>query len=151
MINLTSDIEQELLTAMDNYKAIAEVLIEKLITETDQPEKEKINLGHYYEIQDADFLNGQKALSGDWSFFVHGEHCMFENLRSGQILEVSLGNKESIGNLDPYFFYNFLKTTVELNHLTKYFVNPFSSTLDFFEKLERENILTTVFGVYRKR
>ncbi|MFW2172431.1 DUF6896 domain-containing protein [Acinetobacter guillouiae] len=150
MIDLTSDVEQELLTAMDNYKAIAEVLIDKLITETDQPEKEKINAGHYYEIQDADFLNGQKTLSEDWSFFVHGEHCMFENLITGQILEVSLGNKESIGNLDPYFFYNFLKTTFEFNHLTKYFVNPFSSTLDFFEKLERQKILTIDFGVYRK-
>ncbi|MCV2444311.1 hypothetical protein OF842_14155, partial [Acinetobacter bereziniae] len=52
MIDLTSDVEQELLTAMDKYKAIAEELIDKLITETDQPEKEKINAGHYYEIQE---------------------------------------------------------------------------------------------------
>jgi hypothetical protein len=69
MIDLTSDVEQELLTAMDNYKAIAEVLIDKLITETDQPEKEKINAGHYYEIQDADFLNGQKNAIGRLVFF----------------------------------------------------------------------------------
>ncbi|WP_336931575.1 hypothetical protein [Acinetobacter bereziniae] len=42
MIDLTSDVEQELLTAMDKYKAIAEELIDKLITETDQPEKKKL-------------------------------------------------------------------------------------------------------------
>ena len=77
-------------------------------------------------------MNRQENLSDTWWFDVHGEHCMFKNLTTGQILEVSLGDKESIVNLDPYFFYNFLETTANLKHLTKYFKNPFSDTLNFF-------------------
>lgn len=151
MTELTNNIEQELLTAMDSYKAIAELLIDKLITETDQPEKVQIEAGHYFEIQNADLLNGQENLSDNWWFDVHGEHCMFKNLTTGQILEVSLGSKECIGNLDPYFFYNFLETTKSLKHLTKYFNNPFSDTLNFFEKLEQQKILTNIYDVqFRK-
>ena len=151
MTEFTKDIEQELLTAMDNYKAIAEQLIDKLISETDQPQKIEVETGHYYEIQNADLITGLENLSGNWRFDVHGEHCMFKNLITGQALEVSLGNKESIGNLDPCFFYNFLKTSENFKHLTKYFDNPFSDTLDFFKKLEREQRMTNVYGVeFRK-
>lgn len=148
---ITIDIEQELLDAMDNYKTIAEIVINKLITETDQPEKAKIQAGYYYEIQDAELLDGQTTLSDNWSFFVHGEHCMFENLTSGQILEVSLGSKESIGNLDPYFFYNFLKTTDSIKYLIEYFPVPFQDTLGFFEKLTKEWKMYHIYGVnFRK-
>jgi hypothetical protein len=151
MIELTNHIERELLIAMDKYKAVSELLIDKLITETDQPEKAEIDAGHYYEIQNADLLNRQETLSDNWSFFCHGEHCMFENLITGQILEVSLGSKEDVGNLDPYFFYNFLETTDDFKHLTNFFSNPFTDTFNFFEKLEREQKLTNVYGVnFRK-
>lgn len=151
MTELTNDIEQELLSAMDDYKAIAHLLIDKLITETDQPEKTEIERGHYYEIENAELLNGQENLSDNWWFNVHGEHCMFINMTTGQTLEVSLADRESVSNLDPYFFYNFLETTNTLNHLTKYFKNPFSDTLDLFEKLKREQKMINVYEVnYRK-
>ncbi len=42
MKKLEKDVISKLLEAMDTYKSIAEKLIDKLITETDQPEKEKI-------------------------------------------------------------------------------------------------------------
>lgn len=151
MTELTSDIEQELLKAMDDYKAIAQLLIDKLITETDQPEKAEIQAGRYFEIQNADLLNGQENLTDNWWFDVHGEHCLFRNLITGQTLEVSLGDKESIANLDPYFFYDFLETTDNLKHLTKHFKNPFNETLNFFEKLVKEQKMTNVYGVnFRK-
>jgi len=151
MTKLTKNIVDELLPAMDNYKTIAQRLIDKLITETEQPEKLEIEAGNYSEIQNGKLLNRQENLSDNWWFDVHGEHCMFENLTTGQILEVSLGDKESVGNLDPYFFYNFLKTTANLKHLTKYFDNPFEDTLDLFEELQRQKILIHINGVqFRK-
>jgi hypothetical protein len=122
-----------------------------LITETEQPKKSEIEAGNYYEIQNGKLLNRQEYLSDNWLFDVHGEHCMFENLTTGQILEVSLGDKESVGNLDPYFFYNFLKTTANLQHLTKHFDNPFKDTLDLFEKLQQQKILTHINGVQFKK
>lgn len=151
MTGLSNDIVAELLTAMEDFHSIAQNLIDKLITETDQPEKIEIEAGHYYEIQNADLLNGQECLSENWWFDVHGEHCMFKNLTTGQILEVSLGDKESIANLDPYFFFDFLRTTEKFNHLTAYFAHPFRDTLNFFEELEKQKILTRFDGVqFRK-
>jgi hypothetical protein len=151
MKEFSKDVIGELLTAMDTYKSIAQLLIDKLITETDQPEKTAIESGHYYKIENADFLNGQKTLSDNWWYDVHGEHCMFKNFTTGQILEVSLGDKDSVGNLDPYFFYNFLKTTDTLAHLTAYFENPFNDMLNLFEELEKQQVMKHMWGVeYRK-
>ncbi|MGI9652081.1 DUF6896 domain-containing protein [Chryseobacterium sp. RLHN22] len=151
MTELTNDIEKELLKAMDDYKTIAQLLIDKLITETDQPEKAEIQAGRYFEIQNADLFNGQEHLSDNWWFDVHGEHCLFRNLITGQTLEVSLGNEESIANLDPYFFYNFLETTENFRHLTKYFKNPFNDTLNLFKKLEKKQKMVNIYDVnFRK-
>ena len=151
MPTITKEITSELLIAMDAYAAIAEKLINKLISETDQPEKAKIKTGHFYEIENAELLNGEENLSDNWSFWVHGEHCKFENTETGQTLEVSLGNQDSIKNLDPCFFYNFLNTTENFKHLTKYFKDPFKDTCAFFEELEEQQILIHVYMLeYRK-
>lgn len=151
MIKLPKEITEELLRAMDTYTALAEELIYKLISETDQPEKANIKAGHYYEIENAELLNGEENLSDNWSFWVHGEHCKFENTKTGQTLEVSLGNQDSIKHLDPCFFYNFLSTTEDYKHLTKYFTNPFKDTCAFFEELEEQQVLTHVYMLEWRR
>lgn len=38
-----------------------------------------------------------------------------------------------------------------MKHLTKYFKNPFSDTLNFFEKLEKEQKMVNVYGVNFKK
>ncbi|SEK74091.1 hypothetical protein [Paenibacillus sp. OK003] len=102
---LTKETTDTLLEAMDTYKSIAQELIDKLISETSQAEKEEIiNGAYYYLLSNEEVLNGEELLSGEWHFDVHGEHCMFENAETGQTLEVSLGSKEDVGNMDPYFF-----------------------------------------------
>lgn len=151
MMKLETNVVNQLLAAMDTFKAIAEELINKLINETDQLEKDKIIAGHYYEIENADILNGNETLSDNWYFDVHGEHCMFKNLTTEQTLEVSLGNRESVGNIDPYFFYEFLKTTKDFYHLTRYFEKPFQDVLFFLEELEKQKVMISVYGVeFRK-
>lgn len=144
---IDNKIRKEILEAMAQHRALAHILIDKLITETNQPAKAEIDAGNYNEITDADVLNGEENLTDHWWFDVHGEHCMFKNLITNQVLEVSLGNKESIGNLDPYFFYNFLQTTDSVKHLIKYFDNPFSDMLNLFEELERQNKMVHIGGV----
>ncbi|UNK16234.1 hypothetical protein MNQ98_17080 [Paenibacillus sp. N3/727] len=151
MNSLTKETMDELLAAMDTYKVIARELIDKLISETNQPEKSEIIKGSYYLLSNADLLNGEEHLTGNWYFDVHGEHCMFENLETGQKLEVSLGSIDDIGNVDPYFFYDFLKSTENLKHLIEYFENPFGDMLNFFEVLEKRKMLMHIHGVeYRK-
>ena len=63
---MNNHIQQELFLAMDEFVSIAEILINKVITETIQPQKEKIIEGHYYEIEDAELLNGKETLSDGW-------------------------------------------------------------------------------------
>lgn len=151
MKTFQNEIIIELLNAMDEFETTAGQLINKVITETKQPEIEAIEKGNYDEIENADFLNGEKILSDNWYYDVHGEHCMFENTITGQTLEVSLGHKEHIANLDPYFFYNFLKTTKHLAHLTKHFESPFKDMLDLFEDLEQKKLLKHIHRIeYRK-
>jgi len=144
---IDNKIHKEILEAMRHYKTLAHILIDKLIAETDQPAKVEIEAGNYYEIADADILNGEENLTDHWWFDVHGEHCLFKNLITNQVLEVSLGDKESVGNLDPYFFYNFLQTTDNVKHLIKYFDNPFADMLNLFEELERQNKMVHIGGV----
>ncbi|MBK9981090.1 MAG: hypothetical protein IPP15_01465 [Saprospiraceae bacterium] len=136
---------------MDIYKSIAQELIHKLITETDQPEMQVILNGQYDEIQNAKLRNGEDRLTDEWNFDVHGEHCRFANEKTGQTLEVSLGSTDDIGNLDPYFFYEFLNTTDRYRHLTVYFKKPFQDMITFFEELEREKILKYARGVEYKK
>lgn len=100
-MEINNYIQQELFQAMDEFASIAELLINKIITETIQPEIENINAGKYYEIENAELRNGQENLSDNWSFDVHGEHCFFRNTETNQELEVHLGNRESCANLDP--------------------------------------------------
>lgn len=47
MNSLTKETVDEILAAMDTYKAIAQELISKLILETNQPEKSEIINGNY--------------------------------------------------------------------------------------------------------
>lgn len=151
MTQLTNEIVNELLSAMDNYKSIAQILIDKLITETNQTEKTEIEKGNYYQIENADLINEKENSLVDWYYNVHGEHCLFTNYITGQTLEVSLGDKDSIGDLDPYFFYNFLETTDEYKYLIKYFDQPFSDTYKFFEDLVEQKKMECIYdGVFRK-
>lgn len=151
MIDINDGIVSELFLAMDTHKVIAQQLIDKLIAETNQPNKTKIAKGHYDSIQNAELFSKQKYLSGGWSFNVHGEHCLFENVITNQKLEVSLLDKASVGNLDPYFFYNFLKTIESFKHLTQYLGHPFKGTYEFFEDLEKKQLLTRISGVQFRR
>jgi len=151
MKSITQEITEELLAVMDMYQRIAGQLIEQLILETDQPDRMAILEGAYHLLSNADVLHGEEELTGNWYFDVHGEHCMFKNTKTGQTLEVFLGSPEDVGNMDPYFFYNFIKTTPELAYLTSYFENPFKDMLDFFERMETQHVLIHVHGVaYRK-
>jgi hypothetical protein len=56
------------------------------------------------------------SLPSDWQTDEHGEHCKFENLRTGQVVEAPLF--ESV-EPDAYFFAEFVKTTVGMEPIAK--------------------------------
>ena len=47
----------------------------------------------------------------EWLYFLHGFHCGFENTKTQQCIEVPLTFGFEFGELDPYFFTRFIKTT----------------------------------------
>lgn len=55
--------------------------------------------------------HNQRGAMGDWDYFFHGFHCSFTNRKSKQEIEVPLTYGEEYGELDPYFFSIFIKTT----------------------------------------
>lgn len=55
--------------------------------------------------------NKQSGKLEEWKYFFHGFHCGFENKKTGQMIEVPLVFSLEFGDLDPYFFTNFIKST----------------------------------------
>jgi len=47
----------------------------------------------------------------EWNYYFHGFHCSFTNRTTKQSIEVPLTYGEEFGELDPYFFSIFIKTT----------------------------------------
>ena len=147
MIQLDVEMESALLQAIDVHMALAHELMHKLITETDQPEKALIANRHFDEIQNADVYAGGDVLSGAWWFDVHGEHCLFHNLETGQKLEVALGSPDCVATVDAYFFAQFLASSKEFQHLSLCIEQQFGGVLPVFEQLTRENKMQHVRGV----
>ena len=147
MTQLDVEMEAVLLRAIDAHMALAQELMHKLITETDQPEKAFIANGHLDEIQNADVCAGGETLSGGWWFNVHGEHCLFHNLETGQKLEVALGSPDCVATVDAYFFDQFLASSKEFKHLSLCIEQQFGGVLPVFEQLTRENKMQHVHGV----
>lgn len=50
---------------------------------------------------------------GDWEYFIHGYHCHFLNVKTKQEIEVPFMFGMEFGDLDPYFFVKFIKSTPE--------------------------------------
>ena len=147
MTQLDVEMEAVLLRAIDAHMALAQELMHKLITETDQPEKALIANRHFDEIQNADVYAGGDVLSGAWWFDVHGEHCLFHNLETGQKLEVALGSPDCVATVDAYFFDQFLASSKEFKHLSLCIEQQFGGVLPVFEQLTRENKMQHVHGV----
>ena len=151
MTQLDAEMEAVLLQAIDVHIALAQALIHKLITETDQPEKALIEDGHFDEIQNADVYAGGDTLSGAWWFDVHGEHCLFHHLDTGQKLEVALGNAACVATVDAYFFDQFLASSKAFQSLNQCIEQQFGGVLPVFEQLTRENKMQHVRDVvFRK-
>ncbi|MEN2487306.1 hypothetical protein AAYQ05_05835 [Flavobacterium sp. B11] len=74
----------------------------------------KITMFENYPILAFNKLKGDKrgrGKMGDWKYFFHGFHCWFENQKTGQTIEVPLTFGLEFGDLDPYFFSIFIKST----------------------------------------
>ena len=91
-----------------DYRQLGEELLFKLV------DKFGLNLNTDFPMETFNKFKNDKRQIGkveDWKYFLHGFHCGFENIKTGQIIEVPLVFGLEFGDLDPYFFSKFIKST----------------------------------------
>ena len=91
-----------------DYRQLGTELIYKLV------DKLGMDLNKDFPLQSFNSLKSSRRKSGsleNWNYFLHGFHCGFEHKQSGQEIEVSLVFGQEFGDLDPYFFTLYIKTT----------------------------------------
>ncbi len=90
-----------------DYRALGENLIFKLA--------DKLKLTINQDCPLLSFVGQKKQIGkvGEWIYFIHGYHCGFKNAKTGQIIEVPLVFGMEFGDLNPYFFSCFIKSTKE--------------------------------------
>lgn len=106
-----------------DYRQLGEELLHKLVNKLD------LNLNKDFPMQTFNVLKRDGRSNGkveDWNYYVHGFHCGFVNIKTMQEIEVPLVFGQEFGDLDPYFFSKFIKST------PKYIPLP----VDIFEDYE---------------
>ena len=91
-----------------DYRKLGEELLFKLVDKLD------LKLNKDFPMETFNQLKRDKRQTGKiegWRYFVHGFHCGFENSRTRQLIEVPLVFGLEFGDLDPYFFSKFIKST----------------------------------------
>lgn len=91
-----------------DYRKLGEELLFKLVDKLD------LKLNKDFPMETFNELKRDKRQIGKiegWRYFVHGFHCGFENNETGQLIEVPLVFGLEFGDLDPYFFSKFIKST----------------------------------------
>lgn len=91
-----------------DYRQLGEELLFKLVDKLD------LKLNKDFPMETFNELKRDKRQIGkleNWRYFVHGFHCGFENNKTGQMIEVPLVFGQEFGDLDPYFFTKFIKST----------------------------------------
>jgi hypothetical protein len=97
-----------------DYRAIGEMLIFKLADKL----KVTIDPASPYETFIPFFRSDEQTGNMEqWRYFFHGFHCGFSHKKTGQIVEVPLVFGLEFGDLDPYFFTRFIKSTKEYQPL----------------------------------
>lgn len=91
-----------------DYRQLGEELLHKLVNKLDLKLNKEFPMQTFNELKRDGRSNGNVE---GWRYSVHGFHCGFENNKTGQIIEVPLVFGQEFGDLDPYFFSKFIKST----------------------------------------
>lgn len=115
-----------------DYRQLGEELIYKLVA------KLGLNLNKDFPMQTFNELKRDKRSFGkieNWNYFVHGFHCGFQNFITKQQIEVPLVFGEEFGDLDPYFFSKFIKSTQKYKPLPVAIFEDYADGVRINEKM----------------
>jgi len=113
------------------YRNLATDLIHVLaaqLNESIDPENAMHTFGKYKR-------GRQNGKMDEWNYFLHGAHCGFKNVRTGQKIEVYLITSLEFGVLDPFFFVDFIKTTASFQPLPVAMYDDYADGHRILEKM----------------
>ncbi|MGE7778139.1 DUF6896 domain-containing protein [Chitinophaga sp. NPDC101104] len=103
------------------------------------------------------FIDGVRVIprkaNDEWTFHLHGSECRFENIITGQILEVIIITFPEFGYLGDYFFHLFMSTTEIYKPLNDYLGNNLTNVSKALDLLVLEGMLMEMempYGSKRK-
>lgn len=98
-----------------DYRNLGTKLIHLLV------EKKKLELNREFPFLTFNRLKGSRKMQSgkcdNWDYFFHGFHCHFKNRKTKQEIEVPFMFGMEFGDLDPYFFSLYIKSTQEYQPL----------------------------------
>ncbi|WP_185155988.1 DUF6896 domain-containing protein [Fulvivirga kasyanovii] len=115
-----------------DYRLLGEELVFMLV------HKLGINLNKSFPIETFNELkqdHRQSGKVGNWRYFVHGFHCGFKNIKTNQEIEVPLVFGPEFGELDPYFFTRYIKSTPKYNPLPVEIYEDYADGVRINEKM----------------
>jgi hypothetical protein len=107
-----------------DYRQLGEELLFKLVDTLDLKLNKDFPMETFNELKRDGRSNGKVE---GWNYYVHGFHCGFVNFKTKQEIEVPLVFGQEFGDLDPYFFSKFIKSTPKYRPLP---VNIFEDYAD---------------------
>nr|WP_315029323.1 hypothetical protein [uncultured Chryseobacterium sp.] len=91
-----------------DYRKLGEELIELFI----KTKRIKLNENFPFLVfNQLKSRRNQRGKVGNWKYFLHGYHCHFQNIVTKQEIEVPYMFGMEFGDLDPYFFSLYIKST----------------------------------------
>lgn len=115
-----------------DYRQLGEELFFRLVKELE------LELNTDFPLQTFNGLKNGKRSNGkmeEWNYHVHGFHCGFENIKTYQNIEVPLVFGLEFGDLDPYFFTNYIKSTPKYNPLPVDIFEDYADGARIIEKM----------------
>lgn len=131
-----------------DYDKLSSSLINALILKLGIEVNINFPIGTFNRLKSGDASKGE--ING-WRYYLHGFHCGFTNIKSGQVIEASLVCGDQFGELDPYFFSNYILSTKEYQPLPIKIYHEYHDGVKILDAMERLGKLKLIESNWKNR
>ncbi|STC93595.1 DUF6896 domain-containing protein [Chryseobacterium carnipullorum] len=124
-----------------DYRELSTELINLFIT------NKKVKLNKDFPFLTFNRIKGQRMSRGkvgQWNYFFHGYHCQFQNTKTKQEIEVPFMFGMEFGDLDPYFFSIYIKSTPQYQPLPVEIYDEFADGCRILEVMLKLDLLEKI-------
>jgi len=82
-------------------------------------------------------------LEGDWKYHFHGDACKFENMITGQIVDVKINREGNWGTISNFYLFKFIETSNSLKHVYQ-MIDSEHKVIELLEKMQKEGKLVDI-------